>query len=187
MTKLKVINKDAKIRSPSFRSCPFGLPISVACKNAGNSIDQMQSLDEVSEGQKEKTQKTNRRVYVYHQTGERCAYADKIVEGKDAVHCDYGESGARMSDFPMRPSPFYPRVFHGLGQYGLYSYSLEDYADAHAARQLFTGMYSIYASYDEVNISKNGSYTFNDKDSDLLMKEDTEQDESVTTESEDNK
>jgi tRNA nucleotidyltransferase/poly(A) polymerase len=146
------IVKVANIRGPGTgKECPFGLPIAIACHNAGNSVTQM---SEITNGN-EKQIKANKRVYIYHQTGERCKYADKIVEGKDRVHCDWGEAGQGMSDFPLRPSPFYPRVFQGLGQYGLYSYPINEYTDNHGARQLFTGIFSLYASTGQVSISKN--------------------------------
>jgi len=151
---LPVLMKSSEIRSPGVRECPFGLPIANACKNAGTSVDDMTALDSVPKEQQEKYRKANRRVYMYSQSNERCPYADKIVENKEAVHCDWGESGARMSDEPMRPSPFYPRVFHGLGQYGLYSYPVNEYTDNHGARQLFTGLFSLYASGEDVDISK---------------------------------
>jgi hypothetical protein len=151
---LPVLQKEAVIRGPGVRECPFGLPISVACKNAGDSVDRMEALTSSNRDEWNKHRRTNRRVYVYHQAGERCVYADKVVHGKERVHCDYGDGGQRQSDFPMRPSPFYPRVFHGLGQYGLYSYPVNDYMDIHGARQLFTGIFSLYASTGEVLINK---------------------------------
>lgn len=152
--KLPLLIRESEIRSPSIRECPFGLPITVACKNAGTSVDNMTALENVPKEQREKYRKANRRVYVHENAKERCPYADKIVENKDAVHCDWGESGARMRDEPMRPSPFYPRVFHGLGQYGLYSYPVNEYTDNHGARQLFTGLFSLYASTGEIEINK---------------------------------
>jgi hypothetical protein len=152
-TSLPVIDKQAMIRGPGVRQCPFGLPISTACKNAGSSVDNMIQLSG-DERKMAKQTKLNKRVYIYNQTGERCVYADKIVEGKDKVHCDFGDGGQRISDFPIRPSPFYPRVFHGLGQYGLYSYPVNDYMDASGARQMFSGIFSLYASTGEVLINK---------------------------------
>lgn len=148
------ILKESRIRKPGVRECPFGLPIALACRNAGESVDNMTPLEDVDKEKRSKQAKSNKRVYIFHQTGERCVYADKIVEDKDVVHCDWMEGGQRMRDFPIRPSPFYPRVFHGLGQYGLYSYPVNDYVDNHGARQFFTGIYSLYASTGEILINK---------------------------------
>lgn len=152
--RLPIIEKKAVIRKPGTRDCPYGLVISVSCQNAGITVDQMTILDDVDKKKRNQQAKANRRVYVFHQDGERCAYADKIVEDKNIVHCDYGEGGARMRDFAMRPSPFYPRIFHGLGQYGLYSYRMTDYGDNGSAGHLFNGIYAMYSATGEIMISK---------------------------------
>ena len=148
------ILKESVIRKPGVRDCPFGLPISLACKNAGASVDQMTELEGVEKDKRGKQAKANRRVYVFHQAGERCVYADKIVEEKNIVNCDFGDGGERMRDWAIRPSPLYPRVFHGLGQYGLYSYPLNSYMDSQSAGQFFNGIFAQYSNTGEVMISK---------------------------------
>lgn len=160
MTKTSPINKLAIIRSMEVRQCPYGLPITAACKHVGEAIDQMVPLAEVPKEQKEKYQKANRRVYVHSNTNQRCPFADKIAENEEAVHCDYGEGGARQSDFPIRPSPYYPRMFNGMGQYGLYSYPITFWMDDEGARNNYTGMFSIYADTNEIPITKNTSINF---------------------------
>lgn len=150
--------KIAMIRTPGGNQCPFGLPISVACKNAGESVNRMQELAEAPEEQRERYQRANRKAYRHHQEGKRCIYADKIVEGKDAVNCDYGDYGQGMRDHPIRPSPFYPRVFNGMAQTGLWIYPVGSYWDNSEAQQLFSGIFSIYASSGEINIQKHSSF-----------------------------
>lgn len=148
------MKKLAIIRSPGTRGCPYGLPIKQACENAGESVNQMIPLVDVPPEQKEKYKKANNRVLMYHFTGERCPFADKVVEHQDAVHCDFGEGGARLSDIPIVPSPHYPRVFNGIGQYGLYSYPMAHWTDDQAARVLFNGVFSLYAATGEVLINR---------------------------------
>lgn len=148
------MKKLAVIRKTDLRPCPFGLPITTACKNAGNSVEQMQSIFDVDKSKRTKVSKANKRIYLFHKTNSRCVYADKIADEHDSVHCDYGEAGEKLRDFPLRPSPFYPRVFAGLGNTGLFAYPIDFYWDNPEARSLFTGIYSVYASSGEVNIIK---------------------------------
>ena len=141
------------------KTCPFGLSIPTACSNAGEeAVARMQALGEVRDEQRESVKKANRRVYRHYKDCSRCPYADKISKDHDAVHCDYGEAGEKMRDFPMRPSPYYPRIFFGLGASGLMSNVVDMYWDNPDSRNLFTGIYSIYASTGEVNLHKGGDY-----------------------------
>lgn len=149
------MKKLAIIRSMEVRQCPYGLPITKACKHVGEAIDQMVPLASVTPEQKEFYAKSNRKVYAHSNTNQQCPYADKIVDAENAVHCDFGEGGARMSDYPLRPSPYYPRMFNGMGQYGLYSYPITFWLDDEGARNNYTGMFSIYAETGEIPITKN--------------------------------
>lgn len=155
--KLPVI-KESKVRSPAIRMCPFGLDIAISCKNAGDSVLNMQPLLGVEKDKRRRVQRANRRVYRHHKTGERCPYADKIVEDKDIVHCDYGDNGEGIRDTPMRPSPYYPRVFSGLGQVGLYAYPVNYYIDHGDTQLLFDGVYNIYAQTGEIDFLKTSQY-----------------------------
>ena len=146
--------KLAIIRSEETRACPFGLPIAAACRSVGTAIDNMMPLAAVDKEKREHYQRSNKRIMLVHHSQERCPYADKIVEGKEVVDCDFGDGGARLSDTPMKPSPYYPRIFNGLGQYGLYGYPISHWTDDQAARQVFTGIFSIYASTGEILIQK---------------------------------
>jgi len=149
-----MLKRIAIIRKDTVRECPFGLPIVTACQNIGDAIGRLQVLEEVEKSKREKVRKANWRVYLNSKNGERCPYADKIAEDFDSVHCDYGEGGEGIRDVPLRPSPFYPRVFSGLGQTGLFSFPVNFYWDNNHAQNLFTGIYSIYAASGEVNIRK---------------------------------
>jgi hypothetical protein len=154
--------KIAIIRQDNHLSCPFGLPISEACKYAGESIQYMTPLDEVEKDDRERFANANKKVYVHRNTGERCPYADKIAEGAPVVHCDFEEGGEGLSDSPMRPSPYYPRVFNGLannaggGIAGLVAHPIHSYWDNMEAQQLFASMLTMFAreSMDDVKITK---------------------------------
>lgn len=150
---LKII---AVIRKHTVRKCPFGLPIVLACQNAGDSVLNMQDMESLDESKHPAISKANTRIYLRLKTGTKCPFADKISEKLGAVHCDFGEGGQGLSDFAIRPSPYYAKVFSGLGQTGLFAYPLDFYWDNPEARSLFTGIYSVYASTGEICISKIG-------------------------------
>jgi len=136
--------KLAIIRGDEVRDCPFGLPIIKSCQNAGISIHRMaplQSIDDTEE--QEKIRKANKMVYVYHKTGERCPYADKILEVQNKVDCDFGDTGEGFKSTPFRGSPLYPQTFQGIGLDGLHGYPLGFYADNNESRNLFFGLFSM--------------------------------------------
>lgn len=155
--KLPVLNKEAVLRAPGTRGCPFGLGITVACKNAGDTVLRMAAIDDTPDEKKVHQTRMNRRVYAFHNDGQRCIYADKIVKKQEAVHCDYGEHGQGIRDFAIRPSPYYPRVFYGMGQYGLFSYPVGAYSDNLGAQQTYTGLFYTYATDGKINFQKNES------------------------------
>ena len=146
--------KLAMIRQQDANECPFGLPIALACKNAGDTVLKMQPLEDVPSEQRKRYKGANRRAYRHHQDGKRCIYADKIIEGKDIVNCDFGDFGEGIRDHPIRPSPYYPRVFNGIAQTGLYVYPVGSYSDNSEAQQLFSGINSMYASTGEIRLKK---------------------------------
>lgn len=140
------IKKCAFIRSDKdgHKRCPFGLPIDQACKNAGDSVRNMMPLEAVDEEKREKTEKANKRVYVYTRTNKRCPYAAAIVDKMDAVNCNYGDhaEGTPMTH-ALIGSPLYPQTFSGIGLEGLHAFPLGFYADNNTSRNLFTGIFSL--------------------------------------------
>ncbi len=156
-----MIKKLAVIRNDGHRQCPFGLPIALSCKNAGDSVERMAPLDTVETEAREKFADANKKVYLHHATGERCIYADKIMDSTSMVHCDWGEGGQGLHDSPMRPSPYYTRVFNGLannlgmGIPGMAAYPLHAYWENMEAQQLFSSMLTMYADAD-FDIKKDG-------------------------------
>ena len=152
--RLAILNKEGVIRGQGVRECPFGLKITISCASAGDSVDKMQSLEDIDKDKRNKYRAANRRVYRHHKTGERCVYADKIIEDKNMVNCDFRDTGERISDTPLKPSPFYPRVFSGIGQTGLYAFPINYYLDNSEAQQLFSGIFHMYASTGEIPLQK---------------------------------
>lgn len=138
----KKTNKTAIIRGDDIRACPFGLPMTDACKFAGNSVLRMAPLDSVSEDDKSTVIDANKLTYTYHKDGERCPFADKILEVSNKVDCDFGDVGAGLHSQPFAGSPVYPHMFTGVGFDGLYGYPLGYYTDNNNSRNLFFGLFS---------------------------------------------
>jgi hypothetical protein len=118
----------------------------------------MAPLEYVDKENREHFANANKKVYLHHKTGERCPYADKIVDGAPIVHCDFRDGGEGLRDSPMRASPYYPRVFNGLannaggGVSGLVAYPLNSYWENMEAQQLFTSILTMYASIEESDV-----------------------------------
>jgi hypothetical protein len=169
MTKLPIV-KDAIIRRPAVRPCPFGLGISTGCHNAGDTVKMMTPLKDVSEELQKKQKTLNIRTYAANQKGERCIYADRIVEGHDTVNCDFLDTGEGEQEFAAVPSGNYPRLFGYMGQHGIYSYTLNSFSDNFAPSYMFSGMLGAYASaYDEF-LNKNENEDMAIKDN-MVMQE----------------
>ena len=139
--------------------CPFGLGIQTACKNAGDSVLRMEALDNVDSEDRDLQQEHNVAAYALHGSG-RCIFADKLADNGKVVHCDYGEPGSGMRDFPMDAIQVYPRMFGAMGIHGYYSYPLASYWDNPGNANLFDGIYG-YASQEEPYLIINANSTEN--------------------------
>jgi len=138
------MKKESTIRKKTEgKKCPFGLPVPLACENAGEAINHMAPLDLVAEDKKERTEKANKRVYIHYKTGKRCPYAQNIIKSLEAVNCDYGDYGEGMSVPAIGGSPLYAQTFSGIGLDGLYAYPIGFYADNQQSRNLFHGLFSL--------------------------------------------
>lgn len=145
-----MIKKCAYIRSDTKgdRQCPFGLPITMGCEHAGNSVANMCPLKMVPVEKQEQVKKANQRVYLYHRTNSRCLYAADIIESKDTVNCDFGDVAAGMHAPAFQGSPLYAQTFAGVGIDGLYAFPLGFYADNNTSRNLPEGLFSLVSNYD---------------------------------------
>ena len=152
------MKKKGWVKSKGFEdSCPFGLPITHACKHAGKSTLRMCPLDYTDEEDKKKEiEKANKKVYIYHKTGKRCPFAINIM-GKDVVNCDWGDAGQGVGGAELTGSPLYPRTFSATGLEGLYGFPLGFYADNNQSRNMPYGLFSLLGRKDEEDIEKKGN------------------------------
>lgn len=116
----------------------------------------MEPLDNVVPQDRNLQREHNVAAYAMYGTGTRCRFADQIADERDVVHCDWGEPGQGIRDFPMDPIPIYPRIFGTMGVYGYYSYPLASYWDNPGNASLFSGIYS-YSSDGRIAINKLGA------------------------------
>jgi hypothetical protein len=138
------MRKDCWIRSKSSgKRCPFGLPITLACHNAGESVTHMCPLEGLPEDKRQRVEQANRRVYLYHRSGQRCLYGVNIMDQAQAVNCDFGDVGAGMGGATFTGSPLYAQTFSGIGLDGLYAFPMGFYADNNESRNLFQGLFSL--------------------------------------------
>jgi len=148
-------NKCAFIRKDKNgeNSCPFGLPILNACENAGDSVTYMCPIEEAPEGSF--VDKANKRIYIHYKTDSRCLYASNIIKEKEAVNCNFGDTGAGTKMPSFSGSSLYPQTFGGVGLDGLYAYPLGFYADNNESRNLFMGLFSLVGNniYDLIKES----------------------------------
>lgn len=135
------MKKLSVIRGSGVRECPFGLPITEACENAGDAIHRLTPIDEVEN--KEDIKQANKIVYAYHKEEKRCPYADDILKEHNKVNCDFGAAGEGVRSPPLSGSPLYPTTFRGIGLDSLYSKPLGFYADNNESRNLFLGLFSL--------------------------------------------
>lgn len=109
------MKKLSVIRGGTISSCPYGLPIISACKDVGGVILQMQALSQVETSDEKQVAQKNKVIYLTQKIGERCIFANEIMEKFDKVDCSYGDSAAGEGTAYLTPSPLYPRTFIGDG------------------------------------------------------------------------
>jgi hypothetical protein len=142
--------KCAYVRGEDTKKCPFGLPITSACKCAGDSVKRMVPVNEtedLSEEKKEEITELNRVIMVKYGCESRCIYADNIIEKFDKVDCDYGDTGAGMRDVNIDSSPLHINPL-SYGVDGIYSYPLGMYSDNNESRNLFYALFSLLGHND---------------------------------------
>jgi hypothetical protein len=154
---LPILQKEAIIRGgETGRTCPYGLSIPGACRNAGTTVDQMTALIDVGPDEREKYARLNRRVYAVSFTGERCKYADRVIENSDKVNCDFSDTGQGEREWAQPANPKYPSQFNGLQQPGLYSMPASSYSDWPNAQESFFNVWLTANTIPENSIEKQG-------------------------------
>jgi hypothetical protein len=96
--KAKMRKKLAVIRDDTTK-CPYSLPISEACKTAGESVHQMTPFNKLPENASEeltqKISKDNLDIYEKNKGTQHCIYAANVFKNKPGtVDCDFGDSAA---------------------------------------------------------------------------------------------
>jgi len=128
------------------KKCPFGLPIALACRHAGESVTHMCPLEATPEKERERVALANKRVYLYHKDDRRCLYAVNVFDEAKAVNCDFGDVAQGMGGPAFAGSPLYSQTFSGVGLDGLYAFPMGFYADNNESRNLFQGLFSLLGS-----------------------------------------
>ena len=136
------------------KKCPFGLPITLACKNAGDSVTHMCPFNIVQKNKQERIILANKKIYIYGKTNQRCLYAVNVMENPESVNCDFGDVGQGMGGASFSGSPLYAQTFAGVGLDGLYAFPLGFYADNSESRNLFQGLFSLLGSDNNYFIKK---------------------------------
>jgi hypothetical protein len=131
--------------------CPFGLSISFACRNAGESVDKMANIEEMKQNEEidekniQKFQKSNEFIFRWKASCTRCKYAGKLFENKELVECNHGSiaEGINEDKPAIAGSPLFYKMYSGIGIDGLYSFPLGYYTDNSIDHSMYYGRYSI--------------------------------------------
>lgn len=111
--------------------------------HAGSVIQHMCPLAAVPEDARERTEKANRRVYLYYRTNDRCLYAADVIAQTAAVNCDFGDTGEGQGAPAFEGSPMYTQTFSGMGADGLHAFPLGMYSDNMPMRNIPYGLFSL--------------------------------------------
>lgn len=137
------MKKISKILSAQYDKCPYGLPITHACKCAGNLVEKMFPIDLADENYKEAILKNNNDILNWQCKKEKCKYAHSLFLEKDnVVECGYDQSGL-VQNPGFNGSPLFTKMYGGIGLDGLYSYPLNYYSDNVPDRGLYYGKYNL--------------------------------------------
>lgn len=109
------MKKLSVIRGGTISKCPYGLDIISSCNDVGSVIKEMTPIDNLTGAQAFNTAKNNRVTYHTQKVGERCPFANEIMEKFNKVDCSYGDTAAGEGTGFLPSSPLYPRNFIGDG------------------------------------------------------------------------
>jgi hypothetical protein len=146
IVKLSIIRKDEGGDDP----CPFGLSILVGCKNVGDLIDKMAPLNimgqDSSEEEKQAIKIANNHLLRWQSPGTKCKYADKIIDIKNVVDCDFDTNTAgEGSGGGLEGSEGNYRQFAGMGYPagGAVAYPFGHYNNNEIDPGIYSGPFSI--------------------------------------------
>jgi hypothetical protein len=85
----------------------------------------------------------------------KCEYAAKVIDSKEAVECNYEDSApGEDQKGALMATPFYSKVFNGVGLTGLLTYPIGYYTDMNTSRNAYYGNFSLQGSEEESPIEK---------------------------------
>ena len=136
------------------KECPFGLPITYACKFAGGvtnsgNTSAISSMTPLSIAQNsddlKKIIENNLENLLLLKEGAKCPFADRIFDAKEVVECKFDENQKNMSagSSGLNGSPLYPQLMIGNMPQPQYGYPLEYYSDNNESRNIYYGIFSL--------------------------------------------
>lgn len=138
MRKLAVIRQENNVQ------CPFGLPITEACKKVGHATEDMQNLNAIQEQPDEvisKVRDQNLKIYSKVRIPGRCLFAAKLFKTHpDTVDCNFGDTAAGFQDPNLTNiSEFDSQVLNGQNLFSLYTFPFGYVSDSYG--DLNTNLY----------------------------------------------
>lgn len=143
------MKKLSVIRGIGVNSCPYGLSITEACQDVGDTILQMVPIDEFDDPNvANRLIEANKLLYLSKKNAQRCPFANEIMIKFNKVDCSWGDTAAGEGVHYLTPSPLYPRTFIGDGwaNKGQDIYDPRGYFDApDRGIDVPFGLYSIFS------------------------------------------
>jgi hypothetical protein len=136
----KKIEKKAIIRSSTSDICPYGLPITSACKCVGNLVNNMAPITilgyDSSEEEMSELAAANKHLFIWNKPDERCKYAASLFErNPNSVECNWDEfTAGQKQRGALQGSPYYYGHFQGLD--GLFTMPMEQYINSPLGRMI---------------------------------------------------
>jgi len=128
------------------KKCPFGLPITMGCKTAGNAISKMMPLELADDKEgAEEIADDNLELMLMTEEVSKCPFADMILKEKESVDCKYDpkQSTIPAGNVGLTGSPLYPHIMVGNMPEAQYGYPLDYYSDNNESRNIYYGLYSL--------------------------------------------
>jgi hypothetical protein len=145
------------IRKNDSESCPFGLKIPYSCENAGETITKMAPLetlgDKADPEEKQELALANARLLIWDNPCQRCRFAAKIFDDKNAVECNFG-TNTEGAGKGLPGSAFYPKVMSDIALDGLTAVPTGYYVDETSSRNSYYGISSTVGSDKEKDLEK---------------------------------
>jgi hypothetical protein len=126
------------IRDNKDNICPFGFDIPIGCNHAGELVHHLQPSTTAKIAEENKNLLLE---YIANKENGKCFYADKILNKKQKVLCQFPEEQDSI-EMPVG-SPLYYKPMSGTLMTGLMTFPLGYYNDNSLDRSYYYGYYSI--------------------------------------------